>query len=855
MKPHYLIFISLIFILSCKSDNVNTSLLVEGVSKDLAIHRKKQISEVEYNLHFQIPLEKEKPIVSHLSLQLNITDLAHNLYLDFYENTDHLQSLAVNGKKVTINHIKEHLIISSNDIILGKNNIEVVFIAGELSLNRNKEYLYTLLVPDRARTLFPCFDQPDIKANYTLNITAPKDWKVLCSTHVINEIEKGDFIEHQFGRSDKMSTYLFSFVAGKFESISQSPGSFDIQMLYRETNVGKIKSSTDSIFKLHQEALIFIEEYTKYPFPFQKLDFATIPNFQYGGMEHVGAIQYRESILFLDKSATESQRLNRGKLIAHETSHMWFGNLVTMIWFNDVWMKEVFANFMADKIMNPTFPNINHDLLFTINHYSSAYSEDRTLGTNPIRQKLNNLKNAGSLYGRIIYNKAPIMMRQLETFMGSKVFRDGMIEYIKTYAYENADWNDLVEILDSKSHLDLKKWSDVWVNQSGRPILTDQITYDNNNKIVKFEIYQNAEDGSDKVWPQTFDITLIYADSTLALPVSLTAQKISLTTAIGLSKPESLIYNSNGYGYGVFPMDDSQLDIIPIINDEVARAYSYINSYESTLNGSLTPLQSFNLYKNGLKIEKNELIIKLISGKIKDIFWKYFTPEERIAHQKKLEDLVYDRLNSNIPSDIKKTLFELFQSIAYSETGKERLYQIWNKKTSIPNLLLNNDDCTKIAMNLAIFQHEKVEEILESTSASITNPDKLKKFEFLLPSLSQDISDRDTFFESFKDKKNREKESWVLIAADNIHHPLRQDSAIKHLDFSLELLEDIQRTGDIFFPKSWLNSTIGNYSSKEAYEILDNFLLSHPNYSPVLKKKLLQATDDLYRAQKISNYE
>ena len=176
----------------------------------------------------------------------------------------------------------------------------------------------------------------------------------------------------------------------------------------------KIEESVGEIFNIHQKSIEYLEEYTAHKFPFQKMDFATIPPFQYGGMEHVGAIQYRESSLFLDKNATQNRKLGRAKLIAHETSHMWFGDLVTMKWFNDVWMKEVFANFMADKIMNPVFPEVNHGLQFTMAHYPSAYSEDRTQGTNAIRQNLDNLKNAGSLYGRIIYNKAPIMMRQLE---------------------------------------------------------------------------------------------------------------------------------------------------------------------------------------------------------------------------------------------------------------------------------------------------------------------------------------------------------------------------------------------------------------------------------------------------------
>ncbi|MFV8226936.1 M1 family aminopeptidase, partial [Christiangramia aquimixticola] len=139
---------------------------------------------------------------------------------------------------------------------------------------------------------------------------------------------------------------------------------------------------------------------------------------------------------------------------------------------NDVWMKEVFAGFMGGKIANPAFPNINHDLLFLTSHYPSAYAEDRSKGTHPIRQNLDNLKNAGSLYGSIIYDKAPIMMRQLEQTMGEEAFKKGIQTYISSFANSNADWNDLITILDKESELDLAEWSEVWVHQSSRPIFS-----------------------------------------------------------------------------------------------------------------------------------------------------------------------------------------------------------------------------------------------------------------------------------------------------------------------------------------------------------------------------------------------
>ena len=851
MKNSFLISLFIILgLTSCKNDIVQPDLLSKGISENLAIYRKNQVDSVIYQLSFKIPQQQEDTIPAHLDLSLNIKDLSQPLYLDFNEKKDKLLSLSINGEALPIDHREQHLIIAPEHLKTGKNDIKIDFTAGELSLNRNPDFLYTLLVPDRASTLFPCFDQPNIKANYILNITAPKAWKVIAGAPEEKAVEKGEYIEHQFKKTDKMSTYLFSFVTGKFQEASSKDGDFPMHMLYRETDPEKIKYSVDTIFDLHRQSVNFLEDYTGYPFPFQKLDFAAIPIFQYGGMEHVGAIQYRESSLFLDHTATESQKLGRGKLIAHETSHMWFGDLVTMQWFNDVWMKEVFANFMADKIANPAFPDINHDLLFVLNHYPAAYGEDRTRGTNPIRQKLENLKDAGSLYGAIIYNKAPIMMRQLELAVGKDKFRESIQEYIKTYAYDNADWNNLIETLDGKTPLDMKKWSDIWVNQSGRPIFSDEIKYDNTG-ISSFEIRQQAEDGSDKIWPQRYKIGLVYPDSTRVFSVNITDEKTQIKEVEGLPKPENIIFNYDGLGYGVFPLDGNRVMQIPQISDDVARAYSYINSYEKTLNGGIAAITEFKLLEEGLKTEKNEFIMNLISGELQHIFWHFLTPDQRNNQQQKLENLAYIQLQKNLKPNIKKALFNVFSAVAYSDHGREKLYKIWKKDVKIPDLRLNKDDFTDMAMDLAVYKHSKTKEILQQAKDAITNPDKKKRFQFLLSALSEDEEVRDAFFNSFKDEKNREKESWVLTAANLINHPLRQDTAIKHLQLSLDLVEEIQRTGDIFFPKAWLNSTIGNYSSKEAYDILQDFIASHPKFSPILKKKLLQATDDLYRAQMI----
>ncbi|MCB9080244.1 MAG: hypothetical protein H6555_00860 [Lewinellaceae bacterium] len=286
-------------------------------------------------------------------------------------------------------------------------------------------------------------------------------------------------------------------------------------MFYRETDEAKVARNAATVFDLHGQAIAWLEEYTQIPFPFTKLDFVLLPGFQYGGMEHIGNIFYREPSLLLEENATENQQLGRARLIAHETAHMWFGDLVTMRWFNDVWLKEVFANFMAAKIVNPSFPKINHDLAFLLSSQPTAYGEDRSQGSHPIQQPLENLRDAGSLYGGIIYQKAPVVMRQLEAIMGETAFRDGLREYLKSFSYGNATWDDLISILDKRNQTDLQAWSQVWVKEAGMPVIKTERGSDGQLLITQ---EKTARNGS--YWAQHTELALFTRIPLLKFPLT-----------------------------------------------------------------------------------------------------------------------------------------------------------------------------------------------------------------------------------------------------------------------------------------------------------------------------------------------
>jgi len=447
------------------------------------------------------------------------------------------------------------------------------------------------------------------------------------------------------------------------------------------------------------------------------------------------------------------------------------------------------------------------------------------------------------------------MMRQLEYVLGKKAFQKGVQEYIQTYSNGNATWNDLITIFANNTEFDVEKWSEVWVNGAGRPIFHEQIVYDSNDNIMSFTINQTAEDDSYRIWPQTFDISLVYKDSFETITVDMNTSSVELSEAVGKLKPLSIIYNSNGMGYGIFPLYNIKSEEAPKIEDDIARGYVYINSYESALNGLIEPKNLLEFYRESLAVENNVLLTNLLSGYINNLFWKYLSPEERNRYQPLLGDMLWSQLQMEMPANLKKILFSTFRSIAFSEKSKAQLYKVWHKDHIIPNLKLNQDDYTRMAESLAIFKHDDYENILETAKQSINNPDKLAELTYLLPSLSNDEKVRNKFFASLKDEKNRQKESWVLNALSNLNHPLRTNSSLSNLRASLDLLTEIQKTGDIFFPKGWLNNTIGKHTSAKAYAILNEFIDENPRLKPTLKSKLLQASDDLYRVHTLSEKE
>jgi aminopeptidase N len=847
------LFLFLILAFSVKAQTRQASDMIEkGVPEALAIYRQKVMSKVRYALHLDIPSDRNANIAGRETVSFELKKDGNPVLLDFKEERDHLKTIHVNGKSISIDFRNEHIIIPARYLISGLNTVKINFIAGELSLNRNREFLYTLLVPDRSRTLYPVFDQPGLKARYQLSLTLPNDWQALTNAPLKDSVVKGNNKTYHYEESDVFSTYLFSFTAGKFDKRSKVVNGRPMHFFYRETDSNKLRLSMDTVFGLHAASLKYLEDYTAIKYPFKKFDFVAIPDFQYGGMEHVGAIDYKASTLFLDSGATKDQENARSGLIAHETAHMWFGDLVTMQWFNDVWMKEVFANFMADKITQGQQEKSNYALKFLLTHFPRAYSIDRTEGALPIRQPLSNLQEAGTLYGPIIYNKAPVMMRQLERLMGEKAFRDGLRTYLSRYSYGNATWPDLIKILDRLTPADLEAWNKVWVNTAGRPNIEYSIEQEK-GLITKFSITQKGERSSNYVLPQFFEISLVYADHVKELTVNMNRSEVELKELKNRPMPLYVVFNSSGQGYGMFPVDSKMFSQIGKLKSPVERASVYINLYENMLSGNaMRPVELLNLYLENVTKESEELNLGMMTGYITDIYWRLLLPADRTAMAPKVENILWNAMKNETLPNKKKILFRTFQHLALSKNSLDMVYRIWKDQQPPMGVRLSEDDYTTISLNLAVKDYP-ARQILDEQIVRVSDPDRKLRLQFLLPALSSDEKTRETFFTSLRDQKIRKKEAWVADALSYLHHPLRSFSSKKYLKASLEMLQDIQLTGDIFFLSAWLNASFGSYQTSEAANVVRSFLELNPGYNPKLLAKILQAADGLFRAEKLLN--
>jgi len=669
-----------------------------GISEALAVERSAGVRNLAIRLALSVSRDPEAPIRGRVRLSFELADGAGLPPLDFAPDrergmaTGRIRSLRLNGEEQDFAACDGHLGLTSITQARGRQDIDIEFEVPGSCLRWRDDLAYSLFVPAHAHELFPCMDQPDLRARLDLELEIPADWDALANTTPVARTVAGDRAVLRFRQTEPLPSYLFAFAAGRLQSIEASPGQRPLTMYFASPDSALIESNRQAIFELHARALEFLERYTGIPYPFERFACALIPDFEFGGMEHPGAVFYREQLLLLPPDAPESAILRRATLIAHETAHMWFGNLATIRWFDDVWLKEVFANFMADKIVAEMFPHLDHELGFMLRHFPPALAIDRTPGAHPIRRRLGNLAEAESLYDAVIYHKAPIALAALEREIGAPSLRAGLSAWLDAHRFENVDWPSLLTVLAMRTRKDLIAFSRRWIETPGAPLVDGREALARRPRYGRFELDE--------------------ADRSRALET--------------LADPGRTL----------------------------ARAQAWIALYEDMLAGGTSPARLLTAGVARLTEETDPLFIDRMLEDLSDTFWRFLPPGQRAIAAGPVERALNQRFNA--AADAVARHFWLGQLAAFALTPEllAEVEDVWRHEGAQAGGLPEALD-ERLTYALAVKRPGHADDIVATRRARIRHPDGAARLDFLAGALSASASERQAFFADLLADKGR----------------------------------------------------------------------------------------------------
>ena len=428
-------------------------------------------------------------------------------------------------------------------------------------------YLYSHLEPSDARRIFPCFDQPDLKAVFHVRITAPHDWAVLSNQPEIKRQSDSDQDSNTvtFAPTPKLSTYLTSFAAGPYVSqrrIWQAPDGALTVDLGAWARASMAQYMDDEILELTARGMDYFHRAFAFPYPWGKYDSIFVPEYNLGAMENPGLVTFTESYLFRSR-ATRSQRAGRANTILHEMSHMWFGDLVTPRWWDDLWLKESFADYMGADASVEATDYSEAWVNFAGQRKNWAYLQDQLPTTHPIATEVPDVDAARQNFDGITYAKGAAALKQLVHYVGRDNFFAGVRDYFHKHAFAAANFNDLLDALAPHTDRDLAKWSDKWLRSWGPDTLTPEII-ESEGTIAELAIVVSAADTTrpHRISVSLFDDNLARsAEYDVDLRPGPAGEEVRTTVpaAAGQSLPALVLLNDGDYTYAKVRFDAASL--------------------------------------------------------------------------------------------------------------------------------------------------------------------------------------------------------------------------------------------------------------------------------------------------------
>jgi len=482
------------------------------------------------------------------------------------------------------------------------------------------EYLYTQFEPYSAHRVFPCFDQPDIKATYEISVVAPAEWEVVTSSRQIDiEDADGGRTLRRFEKTVPFSTYLVSLIAGPYAVVRDEHNGLPLGLFCRRSFADHMDA--ENIFKETKDGLDIFSRFFGAPYPFTKYDQLFVPEFNWGGMENVAAVTYTDSLIFRDPP-TRDQVMRRSEILLHELAHMWFGDLVTMTWWNDLWLNESFATFIAYLALEEAgyYDDLWQD--FNTRNKLVAYRDDQLPTTHPIAdESVGNTDEIFLNFDQITYGKGASALRQLVAAIGTEGFLAGLRTYFERHSFSNTTLADFLASLQEGSGQDLASWAARWLRTPSLNTLAAE-WHGEGGLLTSLSLRQTAPDDYPTLRPHTVEIALVSETggnlSLDAVKASIDDSSEAVDGASGLAAPSLVFPNYNDLTFAKVALDAASLDFVKSglsrIDDSLLRHQLWQSLWEMLRDREISSLEYLQLIGDQLRAEPSTQIIRMVTG-------------------------------------------------------------------------------------------------------------------------------------------------------------------------------------------------------------------------------------------------
>ncbi|MFJ6621630.1 aminopeptidase N [Kitasatospora sp. NPDC091335] len=508
-------------------------------------------------------------------------------------------------------------------------------------------YLYTQFeVPD-ARRVFANFEQPDLKAAFAFTVTAPDGWVVVSNSPTPEPAGEGDTRVWTFEPTGRISSYITALVAGPYVGVfdTYENGEQKVPLgVYCRPSLREFLDP-EAIFEVTKQGFDYFQEKFDFPYPFAKYDQLFVPEFNAGAMENAGAVTLRDQYVFRSK-VTDASYEARAATILHELAHMWFGDLVTMEWWNDLWLNESFATY-AEAVCQAEAPGSRwpHSWTTFANQMKTwAYRQDQLPSTHPIMADINDLEDVQVNFDGITYAKGASVLKQLVAYVGQDAFFQGVQAYFKRHAWGNTRLSDLLGALEEASGRDLKAWSKAWLETAGINVLRPAVTVNTDGDIESFAVLQEAPalpagaKGEAVLRPHRIAIGLYELNGdalvrTDRIELDLDGARTEVPELVGRHRPAVVLLNDDDLSYAKIRLDEDSMAVVTEhlggFTESLPRALCWASAWDMTRDGELAARDYVSLALSGIGRESDIGVVQSVQRQVKLALDVYTDPQWR----------------------------------------------------------------------------------------------------------------------------------------------------------------------------------------------------------------------------------